>query len=811
MKSSDSNKELVQVGDERGQWVQVPAGYQVVMDQDPPEETEVHLWDHVAQLWQRRWLILVLFIACLGAAVLIARQRPVVPLFRAVATIRVGVDQSQMDPLAGEGRRTNSPDLVHTHAQVLRSRTLALRVINRLNLYGAQAADQSEAPIAEPVAAIGTAQGYMALASAWLERGKSAILGPAPVLPQLDPAVASEQRKVDAFLMSLGVHPIPNTQIIEITYTSTDPNMSAGVLNTLLEEYVQYDLDARSNQFAMAREWASSKLGELKLKLEESEKGLLSFVGSDSEEFLTLAQNGTTRERQIEETRGQLAAAEDELRNAQYRHAQVQKQDQPELAIQDPAYQQVRRQLEQAEAEHRRLLAYLTPTRPEVVEQAEVVANLRRQLDQERQRIETSHRLEHERALARRDELAAKLTAQQEHYLSIQQRVSDYNILQRDVDLNKSFYENLLQRWKELGLSEGMNVASVSIMQHAVPPLRPTNSGNRTIVMGALLGLMLGVGAAFGLNQLDMSFRNAQEVSRIMRLPILGFIPFCESGRRQRRKGFRPELATHLLPYSGVADSFRSLRTGVNFTLGLRKSHLVLVTSSLPVEGKTTVATNLAISMAQRGRRVLLVDGDLKKPTLHKVFGVEPSPGLTDLLTNSVKENPEGGLGDPIRATGIGNLYLLTGGGMVGNPLDLLDSEEMRRLLHCFGEEFDNVVIDSAPVTDIADTGVLGPYVDGVVMVVCPGRTPRRVVKEAREKLAFMGANILGVVINYTQRKVAKRYGSGFQYRSGFGYGYGYAEAGRSANGNGAGQHPPVLKQPVLPAHYQLVGEDTKS
>lgn len=794
--SPGSQKEIVPKGD---QWVRIPQGYEAVVEHDEPQE-EKHLWDFLLMLWQRRWVLLGSFLVCVVPAVLYLRHNKPVLMYQATAQLRIGSENAVMASLSESpnSQGITLVDPLDTQIEILQSGRLISGVIEEMaKSDAAKMAKGGGAPSAKQPQASSDPSILERIQEAF-DRGQEWLTGPPQqVREPKDMRSAQMQARADNFRRGLKLMKLPGTQIIELTYVSSDPDRSADVLNLLCEEFKKYEYQSKSDSLAEARSWLENRISDVKTTLTLSETALLGFTGGNSDDFMALATNGSDYQQKLDATETKLAGIEDEYATLKYEYDKLKSGTPPDLVLSDAEASQaasLRAKLDQYDIQ--RVESGLGPRMSQSKELEAAREKVSEQLNAELARIRSKVEMDFTRVSAERDRLEASLTEQQSRVVNLQSKLSRYNILKRDVEINKQMLDNFVQKWKVIGLSQGMNASNVSILQSAVPPLSPLPSNqNRVLMVSIVLGLGLGIGLVFFLNYMDVSFRTPEEIARIFHLPVMASIPYCAFGRRLRRE-VRPELVTHQRPYSGFADCYRGLRTTVQYAVGNGKCRKFIVSSALPSEGKTTVASNLAVSFAQKGCRTLLIDADLKDPSLHHVFGVKVGPGITNLLTAASQPGKGGdGADSPIMPTEVPNLYLLTAGPKVPNPVDLLESKAMREFLEDTERNYDYVVIDSAPIIDIADTSVLGPYVDGLVFVMRPGKTPRRLACEAKDKLMGMGTRVLGVVANYPTRSLQKRYNHSFG-RYGFGS-YGTRGYGRQ---RGWSRIDEQIGDPVVPA-----------
>jgi len=429
--------------------------------------------------------------------------------------------------------------------------------------------------------------------------------------------------------------------------------------------------------------------------------------------------------------------------------------------------------LAQLKSEQAELETTFTSDYPRVKKIQNQVNEIEGVLAQERERAARRITNDYQAAVERENLLQQAFVAQQEQANLIAERSVQYNILKREVDTNKQLYVGLLERMKEAAVSAGLNASNIRIVDPAEPPEKPAKPRvPLNLALGVVLGLGLGVGAAFLQEYLDNTLKTSEDVERFLRVPALALIPSVESldGHRGGVYGLygrskllasraggsaEEELAARAAPpakwyridgdgqqHSTLAEAFRSLRTSVLLSTAEHPPRSLLITSAQPSEGKTTVAINLAISLAQLGQRVLLIDSDMRRPSIHRVFEIKESGGLASYLTGQQDWQAI------VEPTGLAGLEALVCGPVPPNPAELLSSERMRTLIREAKADYNFVVLDSPPLLNVADSRILATLVEGVVFVVQGGATPRELVQRAQSHARDVGANVIGVVLN---------------------------------------------------------------
>jgi capsular exopolysaccharide synthesis family protein len=403
-------------------------------------------------------------------------------------------------------------------------------------------------------------------------------------------------------------------------------------------------------------------------------------------------------------------------------------------------------------AEYQQKLALYKPAYPAMVQLKNQIKELDHQLVLEIDAVKTILRTSYEAALKSEQLLASQLEASKAALVEQRNRSIQYNILQREVDTNRTLYDGLLQRYKEIGVAGSVGANNVTFVDRAGLPTRPSSPRLKfNLTIALLLGLGLGVLAAMGLDFMDDSFKVPEDIERETGLRVIGVVPLPTLG-----KSIESELAD---PRSGIAEAFRSLRTGLQFatTEGLPKS--LLVTSSKPSEGKSTTTLSLARSFASIGLNVLVIDADLRNARLHKQLSCSNQAGLSNYLTGAMLAE------QVVQDTDQDTLAFMASGPLPPNPAELLSGSRLMSLLTLAGQAFDIVVIDAPPVMGLADAPLLATAAQATLLVVAANETRRNTLKVAIKRLQLARANLLGVTLNKFNSR-----------QPGYGYGYGYGE-----------------------------------
>jgi succinoglycan biosynthesis transport protein ExoP len=427
--------------------------------------------------------------------------------------------------------------------------------------------------------------------------------------------------------------------------------------------------------------------------------------------------------------------------------AAIEKLESISLVINNPLIQQLKVELSTLEGQLSELLKKFRDKHPNVIALRSQIASVQNRINAEIRRIMASITNEYELALAQEEELKAALEAQKQEALELDQKAIAYGVLEREVESNKRIYTELLQRTKETSVTEKLETSNIRIIDRATIPTYPIAPRKKlNIFLAMIIGSVMGTALAFFFEYLDNSIKTPEDVKQYLDIPFLGFIPKVSSEDISSHAASKHSVDTIVAmePRSTASEAYRSLRTNVMFS-SLERGPILLVTSAGPTEGKSITVANLGITMAQSGSKTLIIDCDLRKPRMHKIFKVSGSEhGLTDMIANFGKN----GTRITVKRTKIENLDLIPCGKIPPNPSELLGSERTKILLEALAKKYDKILLDSPPVNVVTDPVVLSQIAGGVIMIIRAGETRRDVVRRAREQLRDVGAHILGGVLN---------------------------------------------------------------
>ncbi len=728
---------------------------QVWLDASP--EVVPHLLDYWQVVLKRRWTVLsCLLVVFFTVAIATLKQRAI---YQGKLLVEVNPEPPNTLNLKEVLQIGSSVDIETyraTKIKVLQSRILAEHVVKNLKLYRNPEFYRTR------------------VLFGLIERNPKKI----PAADNAPPDAASDAfyNAVQHFQNSLEVKPVPRTSLIEMSFYSEDPRLAMRIANQLASEYINENRKAKWDEAQGASEWLSNQLVGLKAKLEKSEDALQAYARANSIVFIGEKQNlvnARLEALEAEYTRGQANRIEKE---ALYRLVEAGKSEELPGVYSDKLIQGSEEHLADLRREYAKLSTTMKPDYPRAVQLQKQIdsieTSLKRRVNLASQNIVS----EYKAALNREKGLAQALEDQKKEVNQVAERSIQYNILKRAVDTDRQLYEALLQRLKESQVSESLKASNISIVEPAEVPKAPVKPRILlNLALGFILGLGGGIGLAFFLDYLDKTVKTPDEVESLLRLPSLGVLPkFSLNGavrsatetETEKSLSTQEPSAPAIQTNPAALEAYRSLRTSILLS-AQPVPRLILITSALPGEGKTTTAVNLGATLASLGSSVVIVDCDMRRPACHRSTGVKNSPGFVQCLTGNVK------LEDALlKVPGTANLSVIPCGPIPPNPAEVLSSPLAGELLRNLRKGFDYVLVDSPPLLSVADSRILATMTDAVAMVVRAYSTPYDVVRRAKALLYGAGARILGVALNDVDFR-RDGYGYSYYYRYGYGYGYG--------------------------------------
>ena len=696
-------------------------------------EQAFNLRDLLRIFLKRKWTILIIF--SVFALFSVVRTYLAPPVYRASTTIQIDkflprvFDYKEIQPMETSD---DNADFYFTNYELLKSRTLAERAVEEIGLRKNPPSDSVSLQPAKGAAGAESQQTGSIVEDLFNRIRK----GPPAV--DLDPATRDDNAVVGAFQSSLTVEPIRRSRLVRLHFDSTDPFFAAKAVNTLAQSFININLERRFEASAYAKTFLEEKLAQTKAKLEDSERDLVQYsrdleVMSPDEKQNVFSQN-------LQEFNTAVAKAEQERIRAEV--VLKQAQDNPDslpVIQENRPLQALRQNKAKLEAEYQENLAIYKPAFPKMQQLQGQIAEVDKQVKAELNEIRKAAASTFRTARAQELMLKERLGGAKQQLLDLQGRSIRYSILKREVDTNRQLYDGLLQRLKEIGVAGGVGINNISVVDKAQVPAYPFKPDlGKNVTMGLAIGLIIGLLVAWLLEHLDDSIRFADDVERETGAAVLGVVPKLKVTEAMR-SGIG--LGPHLDPTSAFSESYRSVRTALQFSTTSGAPRRLVVTSSSKNEGKSTTALALAINFAQMGKPVLLIDADLRNPALHKMLKIENVRGLSNYLSSNAT------VLQMVHRTDIPNLFVMTTGPLPPNPVELLSGMKMLSLLAQAEEHFAHVIVDGPPVLGIADSIVLSNQVENAVFVIESGRTRKGHAKAALKRLQQAGVHPLGVIL----------------------------------------------------------------
>ncbi len=707
------------------------------------------LRDYLRVLIKRVWVV-VGTLAVIFGATLIASLRAT-PIYDAFGSIAI----NKPDPMLTSIRDGNNsfdyydPTDLDTEVRILRSDLLALQVISQLNL--------------DKLPEFGG-------------RGIKSNSGLDLTTDALQPDSARANALLGAFKGNLRVLLEPNTRIIDIHYRSPNKELSARVVNAVANTYIEQNFKTKFESTMQASDWLSRQLVDLQMKVETSQEKLVKYqkehqiLGIDDKQNITtekldaLNKELTTAEsdRMQRESVYRLAEAGDTESAASVAAGLGQGRSKDMVAA-SGLLDRLQAQRADIKIQAAQLNTQFGPAYPKITQLNNQLQEIDVQIQNEMKIATARLRGDYLAALHREQLLHDALEEQKQQENKLNESAIEYSFLKRDFETNRTLYEGLLQKLKEAGVTAGLrsnNIRPVDIARTPTSPAEPDIP--RNLGFAFILGLTSGVGLAFLLEGIDNTVRTPEQAQAISGLPSLGMIPMGSksNGETSAKRGLvvtggrEPvELVTQSRPQSQMAESYRALRTSLLLTSVGAPPKIILVTSALPREGKTTTSVNTAIVLAQKGTRVLLIDADLRRPSIHKALGISSRIGLSNVLTGGATLQQA-----TVRSTLMANLYILPAGPPPPNPAELMASAQMVDLLAELRDQYDHVIVDTPPTLSVTDAVVLSTRADAVVLVIRSAQTTKPALRRARDILAQVNARVAGVLLNAVDLESADYY-----------------------------------------------------
>ena len=720
---------------------------------------EPHLYDYLLILRKHQWLILSFMLSVVTiVSIATFRMQPVY-----VATARIEIDKENENILPFQGADSydymmDTDNYIETQAKILTSETLALQTIRNSGL-GLPPDVAGSGGISEAVASGNLAN-------------------------QTRPPELAE------FLSSLSVKRVPNSRLMDVSFESTDPRLASRTVNAHIATYIEQNYRSKYEATSQASDWLADQLRDFKIKVQKSEDARIAYERQNQIWTLDDKQNMTTQRLSDINKQYTDAQAERMRKESLYEFAKAGNLDAVPQGDSNSALTEFMKKRGETSADYADALQQYGPNFPKVLRLKAQLKDIDENIEKEKQKILDVLESDYREARQRETLLADALNEAKAETNQMAEKMVEYNILKREAEANKALYEGLMTKMKETAISGALRSSNIRVVDPAMVPTTPARPAKtKNIVLALLVGLVGGIGLALLREYLDNTVKTPDDIETLARLPSLAVVPQFAGTNGHKRRGVLPdfsenghdkriELVAQHLPKSQMSEAFRALRTSILLSQAEHPPQVILVTSALPREGKTTAAANLAVTLAQLGDSTVLVDADLRKPGIGRLLnlGTGKYAGLSSYLAGVSSLDLVS-----VPHPAIPNLVAIPTGPLPPNPADLLSSHKLADAIVELRTKFKFIVIDSPPIMAATDAVILSVQADGVLLVVRSGETPKVAFTRTRDLLTSVKSRILGVVLNAVDSSAPDYYYS-YRYYP-YSYGYGPQETGDATQG----------------------------
>jgi capsular exopolysaccharide synthesis family protein len=699
-------------------------------------EEELSLSDFIEIIRKRKWIIVTALVLSVTTALIASLM--MTPQYKAEITLEIAPDNPKITTFE-DVVELDAPqaEFYETQYKLIKSRTLADMVSKDLELDTNPEFDPDKE---------GQGLSLIAPLRKVFSREKPA-----------DPKKAAADRRVrdkkitDEFLKRVNIDPDRKSRLVKVSFLSRDPEFSATVINVLGDKYIEWLLERKLDATKSARKFLEKQLSQVKANLERAEEELNKF--SKSADIISLDTNLNLTYKQLAELNEALAQSENERLGKEAYYEQIKNGSFEYIpqVVNDESIQNLNEEYVKVKADYDNMTVIYGPNYPDIKQLGAKLASIKSDIQKRVNGIAESINKDYEAALRKENIMKKRTEEQRQRASALNDKAIQYKILEREVETNKSIYQTLLQRVKETEVTSGIKATNIQIVDYATAPLMP-HSPNipLNLLIAVFVGLTAGVFLAFVTEHFDKTIKDEEELKKMFSIPFLGGVPLVSA---QDTESSQIEKIAHTNPMSVISESFRVIRTSVLFASPDRRPKSMLVTSSQPLEGKTTCTSNLAISFTQSGYRVVLIDADMRRPRLSKIYRNGGNANGAGLSTYLIGKYP---LGDTVRETEIENLHVIMSGPIPPNPAELLGSERMKELINTLHDQYDIVLFDGPPVLGFADSQLLARAVDGVLIVTSTGITQRKTLQLSIEELRKVQGKIIGAIINRLESRSSR-------------------------------------------------------
>jgi polysaccharide biosynthesis transport protein len=710
-------------------------------DTFPVYEKEIHIRDYLRIISRRRHIVMTTFLIILAMVLMVTFLS--VPLYE--ASSKIVIEKKGAEPLVqGYGYAHFEPEFYKTQAEIIKSSSVALKVVKQLNLeetYDSFFKDRTSE-------------------KTFFSREEAT---PAEDDRKSVKEITLGEEIAQDISEGVRISPVRDTKVLEISFTSENPVFARMIVNAVIRAYVEQalEMDMKSTEYSI--KWMTEKANEERAKLEKAEIALQDYM--KSKDIVTIENRVAIVPEKLTDLNSQLTLAEARRKDLESLAKKVtntreflEDADSVMKVSSNSDMINIRQQIQQADQNVRDLSKKYGYKHPKIIRAVTELDGLQQQRAQIVKRVVRSVQNEYDLALEKETELKEQLERMKDQTVGLNEKLIQYGMLKREVEANQVLYDSLIKRIKEKGVTEQVQTIDVSVLDEAKEPVFPSKPNKkRNIMLGIILGLFGGIGLAFFIEYLDNTIKSPDDVEEEFGVPVLGVISLWKDKDKDIENVVVKE------PNSLVAESYRSIRTAVELSSVNSTHRRLVVTSILPGEGKTTTAVNIAAAMARGEKKVLLIDCDLRKPRIHKIFNLDNSKGVSTALSSSsdlkvVHRGP------------LDNLDIIPAGPVPPNPSELLGSSKFSRVIENLSKTYDIIIFDSPPSLSVSDIFLLNKVVDGAVVVVRSGRTTLDAMKKGLKSMNDMNFPITGIVLNAVDHRKSGYYYD-YNYKQYYAYG----------------------------------------
>jgi polysaccharide biosynthesis transport protein len=689
------------------------------------EEREIHLRDYLRTLYKRKFTVLTFFVIVF--VIVLIGALSATPIYEAATKVLIEKVELYSMSMMNPYYTPYDPEFYDTQLQLIKSTAVAQKVVKKLNLESAY--------------------------EMYFPESKSMFPKDKPKADMLAEIIRN----------SIMVAPVKNTKIVNISYMSPNPDFAVLVANSVAEAYIEEMLEMRMSFSRYSIAWMTEKAEEEKRKLENSEKSLQDYMRSH--DILNLQDRIALTPEKLTEFNTQMIKAETRRKELEALYNQIMRtgikgaETIPAITS-DPTFLSIRNQIMSAEQNIDDLSKKYGKKHPSMMKAEEELKILLQKKNQEINRIIASIKNEYELARANESSLRGAVSNTRTEAINLNEKYVQYGVLAREAETNKQLYDALMKGVKEQSVTGELQNVRIWVIEKAKKPGAPVKPKKlMNVLLGLVVGLFGGVGLAFFFEYLDNTIKSPEEIESKLGVPVLGIVPVMESAEENIEEIIMKE------PQNVIAESYKTLRTAIMLSSANRPPKNILITSMGPEEGKTVTSVNLSLTIARSGYSVLLIDGDLRKPRVHTIFGLNNLSGLSTFLAGATNDI------ETVFKQPATNLTVIPSGPPPPNPSELLGSGRMNELMRILNDKFDVIIWDSPPLMTVTDSLILSKILDGTIIVTRAGKTTYEVVRRGirtmkGRRAGDMESHVLGIVINALDIKKSDYYYNYYNYYS---------------------------------------------